>query len=382
MGDKSKDCNEPCIAWQHSGRTLKVTGIENKDISGSILVAVAKWRYSVLVRETIRRESIETLQTLRAITERVGMEDVTDAVSLRTFCEFYKGYSQDNPKNEKEVRMSAAEKWFFPKRKDKLNFARNVKKLNETIWKKTVLYQVGDIPMSDVVIVDVSHLTKVNFVDIDGAVGSTMYTITRNEKKGNGALSKTCLTEIKKILESDSLLEKRNDNEIAVKHLMTQMKDRNESTMNCHGMTRWTMGDSNESNAICVRNLFAPGVTDDLFQILGMVLKEYGGCEVAEKGTDKIVIYKATVLSTIHQVIQNCHRDYSLGELKKTKGKHPWSADIPLVKGGLYLNVWHGTRTDMNREYSGNQNFTIHVPYGYVLICKRCVSYLLIKHIC
>jgi hypothetical protein len=80
---------------------------------------------------------------------------------------------------------------------------------------------------------------------------------------------------IKKILESDSLLEKRNDNEIAVKHLMTQMKERNESTMNCHGMTRWTMGDSNESNAICVRNLFAPGVMDDLFQILGMVLKEY-----------------------------------------------------------------------------------------------------------
>jgi hypothetical protein len=66
--------------------------------------------------------------------------------------------------------------------------------------------------------------------------------------------------------------------------------------------------------------------------------------------------------------MQRFHQDYSDSELRgRRAGPTPWSADIPLVKGGLYLNIWHGWDPKENKEFVGNRNFVLHVPLGYVL---------------
>jgi hypothetical protein len=133
---------------------------------------------------------------------------------------------------------------------------------------------------------------------------------------------------------------------------------------NQNGMIRWKIG-GEES----MRNLLSPGLYDPLLRLIGLVVTHYGGSVVTD-ADGQLKDYEATVLYTNKEIKQQCHRDYSNAELSgrgvALGGPKPWSADIPMVKGGLYLNFWHGYDERKGRDYSGNKNICIHVPLGYV----------------
>jgi hypothetical protein len=148
--------------------------------------------------------------------------------------------------------------------------------------------------------------------------------------------------------------------------LLKQFSNSNDdlSFFNQNGMIRWKLGGED-----MLRNLLLPGVYDPLFRLLGSIVGHYGRSEIIG-GNGMLEQYEATVLYTDEEIKQQRHRDYNKAELLgrgvSLGGPLPWSADIPLVTGGLYVNIWHGVDPTKGKDFAGNQNICIHVPQGYV----------------
>lgn len=355
----------PHVAWQQSGRHLAVEPVLNAEVMGEGLQVAAAWRFSVLSKDMRRKK---TLSQLKQVTSKLSYEEVKDSATLKRFHDdfFSVPWALNRTCEDAISELGSAE--------TRRAFTVSLRVFHDDVWKKPLLYRISEIPLSELIFVRVDHVPKHDFADVNGVVGRTMFTLQHrpvvlldNEEVLGLApmqshwnpLSSDNVNELKKVLKR---LEKKGNGELASSLLGDLNKNNSIQTMNNRRMIRWIL------NRACAEGLFAPGVFDPLFQLLGCILKEYGESQVTEEGLNKLVHYQATILATVKEEMQNFHRDYSDSALKgrRAKGQYPWSADIPLVKGGLYLNVWYGCDTRKGKEFLGNRNFVVHVPLGYV----------------
>lgn len=370
---------EPRIAWQPRERNIEVKPVANNEIRGTVFERAAEWRYAELGFDPRRKKVICELKKITdAISDHDLVPEVTNAATLKQFWDEYQRSSLDAKSVREQMLRKAAVAVLGDYRK---TFMRNVRRFHDDVWEKPLLYKVGDIPLHEVIIVSLDHVRKDKFVDVDGAVGRTMFTITRNVGLGKNPLYAESISNLKGELDNKetSIGNRKGGNKEVADLLKTQISESQVKTMNNGGMIRWTLGTTLDDNVTCVSNLFANDITDPLYRLLGLVLSEYGGSQVNERDTQKLLTFKATLMCTVKEIPQECHRDYSEAALKgrgtDKGGPYPWSADIPLLMGGLYLNIWHGFDEEKGKDYIGNKNITVHVPLGYVPLSCRVAGW-------
>ena len=374
----------PIIAWQPPGRNLVVSPVPN-DLAdqGGVRQMAAEFRLAVICKERRRRAVLQQMKSIMTAASPPACTGLTDANAIEWFHKTYNLLSPTEPTAVSLVeskRLHEETSRFFGNYTSTRCFQRNFTKLYEDVWETPIMYQVGDIPLSEIIIVRIGHVSKDTLVDLDSVVGRALFQLVeKREKHGetqdqgtepfpmvspSNPLSPQALRNLRDLVNSDTVLKKKKGNAEAARVLIQDIKNDAVQVMNQGGMIRWILGDN-----ICTENLFHPGVVDSLFRLIGLILKEHGNSQVMEDGSNKLVHFKATVLATIKEVKQRFHRDYSKSELNGRRpgpkpAPKPWSADIPLVIGGLYLNLWHGFDQKKGTCFAGNTNFTLYIPHG------------------
>jgi hypothetical protein len=372
----------PSIAWQSPGRNLVVSPVPN-DLAdqGGVRQMAAEWRLAMIIKEGRRLEVLKQMKSIMTAASFPVSTGLADATAIDWFHKTYNLLSPAQPTAASLIeskRLHDAASRLSGNHLSTRCFKRNFTKLYHDIWDTPIMYQVGDIPLSEVIIVRIGHVTKDSTVDFDSVVGRALFQLV--EKRDNlgethdrgtppsltvmpsNPLSPHARRNLRDLLNSETVSKKKNGNAEAAQVLIKDIRNDAVQVMNQGGMIRWILGHN-----ICTENLFKPGFVDSLFRLFGLILKEHGNSQVMEDGTNKLVHFKATVLATIKEVKQRFHRDYSKSELNGRRpgaGPKPWSADIPLVKGGLYLNLWHGFDKKKGKYFVGNTNFTVHIPQG------------------
>lgn len=343
----------------------------------------AEWRLALICKEQRR---LRLLQHMKKIIESASFPACTGLADANAIEWFHITYNLLPPTEptpvslDEATRLQEATSLFFGDHLSIRSFKRNLKKMYEDVWETPTMYQIGDIPLSELIIVRIGHVIKDSLVDLDSVVGRALFQLVEKraqlrETQDHGTepfpmvsqsnpLSSKALRNLRDLVNSDAVKKKKKGNANAARVLLQDIKNDAVQVMNHGGMIRWILGD-----IICTENLFPPGFVDSLFRLVGLILKEHGNSQVMEDGSNKLVHFKSTVLATIKEVKQRFHRDYSLAELNGRRpgpkpGPKPWSADIPLVKGGLYLNLWHGFDLEKGASFVGNTNFTVYIPQG------------------
>ena len=145
---------------------------------------------------------------------------------------------------------------------------------------------------------------------------------------------------------------------------------------------------------------------DKVQRVIGVLLEEFGHCQLLRDEQNRPIMPKVhpVFLETWMENRQIYHRDCSFNSLlgihgrreskvkepedvkterdvlkdwDQTKWPFPWSADTPLDRTGMRLNVWHGFDPEIGKG-SGkrkamraeNCNATMHVPKGWVMLWR------------
>jgi hypothetical protein len=304
-------------------------------------------------------------QVARHASDLDRVPEVRDADTLsRFFVEFDQSTLDGRDYCTRHLKATA--KKLFGKENAKA-FAKNVKNFHADVWEKPLFHKVSTVPLEEVVIVCIDP-SKGDMVDVTSQVGLALFTLTQKSESNGKSLSPKRLASMRKLIKS-----RGKDDEEICSALLNMFSNSSDvlSLFNHAGMIRWKIDDER-----IVRNLLAPGLYDPLFRLLGLVVAHYGRSSVT--GANRMLTnYEATVLYTEEEITQDRHRDYREAELRgrgvSLGGPQPWSADIPLVKGGLFLNIWHGYDQSRGRDFSGNQNICIHVPLGYVTVHRMII---------
>lgn len=367
---------DPGIAWQLPGRNLSIKPVQNDRLDeGGIRNIAAEWRLYILCKDKRRKEVIQQMQRVNAKVSGVECTEVTDATTLKKFHQDYFALSADDTT---AMKLHEASLKVLENSKDKRAFTKKLSSLYKAVWKTPIMYQVSEISLSELMILRIDHVTKENFVDLHGVVGRAIFKLVEkrgelstNDQHGtnrcsmvscSNPLSKDTRQELRDLVKCASGLERKEGDSQVAQLLLKDIKENEVQLMNKGAMIQWTLCDR-----VCTENLFDSSFMKYFFRLLGYILKEYGNSEVLEKNSNELKFFKATILATIKEVKQQFHRDYSEAEMEgRRSGPTPWSADIPLVKGGLYLNLWHGIDDKKGNEFVGNQNFVLHVPHGWV----------------
>jgi hypothetical protein len=265
--------SEPRIAWQPRERKLVVKPVEAND---AIMKRAAEWRFIELSKNE-KRKSL--LLQLKQVTDKLSdpnrVPDVTDAATLK---EFYRVYSSISPAASgiDEIALSILGD---SNRKRKLT--RSLKRFYDEVWEKPLLYQIGEMPLSEAVIVRmVVQARKNDFVDMDGVVGRAMFKLAEKVRKETisdettqgsmvscmNPLSHDNVKELIGVINHASSSSKKDGNLQVAQLLLDDIKKGAVGTMNEGGMIRWILDDR-----ACIENLLPPECSGLFFPLLGLI---------------------------------------------------------------------------------------------------------------
>jgi hypothetical protein len=262
--------------------------------------------------------------------------------------------------------------------------------LHNQIWKDPVVYQIAEIPPEQAILVDCTSLFDVskNFGGSEEAmVLRQALEDCLREKGGSKKPSDTIPfvpTRENQFL-SEQALQRRH--EFAAKIRAVRKEGFN-------GLLTFKYFDlSNHRNDADLSSL-SRRLFDDIEQIeelLARILRCFGDYQFLNETSASpfplpLRHYVVTALLTKESRAQNAHLDYSTGALLGRRNKDrriadgpkkgepfPWSADIPLSEGGMFLAIWHGFKTSLPTGGCfpvENWSMRLHIPFGWILLWR------------
>jgi hypothetical protein len=258
--------------------------------------------------------------------------------------------------------------------------------LHNQIWKDPVVHQIAEIPPQQAILVDCTSLFDVsgNFGGSEDAIvlRQAMEECLRDKSRNDEPAETIPFVPTREQqLRSEQALQRREEfsskiravkkegfNGLLTFKYFDQSNHKKDAELSCHA-----------------RNLF-----DDIEQIeelLGLILRCFGDYQFVD-GTNYSALchYVVTALFTKEARAQNAHLDYSIGALLGRRNKDrrvadgpkkgepfPWSADIPLSDGGMFLAIWHGFKTSLAKKGCfpvENWSMKLHIPFGWILLWR------------
>jgi hypothetical protein len=258
--------------------------------------------------------------------------------------------------------------------------------LHNQIWRDPVVHQIAEIPPQQAILVDCTSLFDVsaNFGGSEDAIvlRRAMEECLRDKSRSDEPAEKNPFVPTKEQQRlSEQALQRR-------KELSSKIRGVKKEGFN--GLLTFKYFDLSNHKKDAELSRLARNLFDDIEQIeelLALILRCFGDYQFTD-GTSASSLrhYVVTALLTKQARAQNAHLDYSIGALlgrrkkdrrvsdgPKTGEPFPWSADIPLSEGGMFLALWHGFKTSLTGEGRfpvENWSMKLHIPFGWILLWR------------
>ena len=309
-----------------------------------IVTSVAEMRYKALVDCDPRWQRIINCQNklhyqnaLCGDEDRLDFSYVDSAVTLKSFfAELHAGASEG----------AESKVWrYFRDSLGGKGVLRKITYLHQKIWREAFLFSFGDIPVEEVMAVSFDFLDDSEFWNANDPHARALRRVLQKEK-----VDAKKLTPLEKELHGGCI------------------------GLANSTMTRFTLGPF----TIDPRNntLFGPSFLQ-VREVLSELLSHYGERVMPEENSPLHVLAATALFTTKEKGGQAAHRDFDDNVLLNSGTPLPWSADIPISDGGLFLNLWRG----YDNEFVDSarlptppplMNFAIkvHIPFKSIMLWR------------
>jgi hypothetical protein len=256
------------------------------------------------------------------------------------------------------------------------------------IWKDPVVHQIAEIPPEQAILVDCSSLFDVsrNFGGSEEAMVLRLaLEDCLRDKVGIDEPSDTIpsVPTVEHQLQSEQALQRRREFYAKIRAIKKE---------GFNGLLTFKYFDLSNHKRDAELTSLSRRLFDDIEQIeelLALILRCFGDYQfVDETSASPLPLrhYVVTALLTKETRAQNAHLDYSIGALLGRRNKDrrisdgpkkgepfPWSADIPLSEGGMFLAIWHGFKESFAQGVGipvENWSMKLHIPFGWILLWR------------